>query len=448
MSLPRYPRYKDSGIAWVGNIPEGWLVWPLVGIATERCESNIGMREDNLLSLSYGRIVRKDIASHDGLLPESFETYQVVHAGDIVLRLTDLQNDKRSLRSAHVDEKGIITSAYLALQANRVSSKYLAYLLRGYDLTKVFYSMGGGLRQSMKFSDVKRMPVLVPSKTEQSAIAGFLDREVSKIDSLIAEQEKLGVLLAEKRRATISHAVTRGLDPDAPMKDSGVVWLGEIPKHWSVTRLKHLMSSIVDCPHETPVYDDDGVHKVIRTADIAEGKLFTSDMYRVNALEYLNRIRRQPLKTADIVYGREGERWGFAALVPSDNVFCLGQRMMQFRSLETACAPYLMWALNAVSTYRQGQMDTVGATSPHVNIGTIRNYTLANPPMSEQRSISAFLEAETGRLDTLEAESERAISLLKERRSALITAAVTGQIDVRGAVQSPEPAIADQALAA
>lgn len=437
MSLPKYSNYKDSGISWVGDVPAHWQVHPLVGVSSERSEPNFGMREDNLLSLSYGRIIRKDIESNNGLLPESFETYQIIRTGDIVLRLTDLQNDKRSLRSALVGEQGIITSAYLALQSNGVDSRFLAYLLRGYDLSKVFYSMGGGLRQSMKFSDMKRMPVVLPSQKEQIGIATFLDRETAKIDALIAQQKKLISLLAEKRQATISHSVTRGLDPDAPMKNSGVAWLGVVPAHWEVTRLKYAACLIVDCPHETPVYDEVGAYRVIRTADVTEGRLWTDDMYYVSKHEYMNRIRRQALAADDIVYGREGERWGYAAQVPSVGTFCLGQRMMQFRAADSMHSRYLMWQLNSLSTYRQGQMDTVGATSPHVNVDTIRNYVVARPPRDEQLHIAAFLDAETGRLDALDAEAARAITLLKERRSALIVAAVTGQIDVRAAVSPP-----------
>nr|WP_281392575.1 restriction endonuclease subunit S [Sphingobium jiangsuense] len=198
------------------------------------------MIENNLLSLSYGRIVRKDIDNNDGLLPASFETYQIVEPDDIVWRLTDLQNDQRSLRTAIVRERGIITSAYLATQPRGIAPHYLSYLLRAYDLTKVFYSMGGGLRQSMKFADVKRLPVMLPPANEQVAIAAFLDRETAKIDALIEEQRCLISLLKEKRQAVISHAVTEGLDPHAPMKDSGIDWLGEVPAHWDVKRLRFI----------------------------------------------------------------------------------------------------------------------------------------------------------------------------------------------------------------
>ncbi|MBA3754901.1 MAG: hypothetical protein H0X02_01130 [Nitrosomonas sp.] len=147
MSFPRYESYKDSGVEWVGDVPEHWEVMPFYSVASERVESNKGMVEDNLLSLSYGCIIQKDISTNDGLLPESFETYQIVRQGDIIFRLTDLQNDKRSLRTAIVeDEKGIITSAYLTAAPFSIVSGYLSYLLRAYDVVKVFYSMGGGTK--------------------------------------------------------------------------------------------------------------------------------------------------------------------------------------------------------------------------------------------------------------------------------------------------------------
>ncbi|MBU1412164.1 restriction endonuclease subunit S, partial [Myxococcota bacterium] len=271
MSFPRYPKYKASGVEWLGEVPAHWELKPLYGSVDERCESNKGMVENNLLSLSYGRIIAKDITSNDGLLPESFETYQIVRFGDIVFRLTDLQNDKRSLRSAIVENTGIITSAYLAVIPRGPDSRFLNYLFRAYDVTKVFYSMGGGLRQSMKFADLKRMPTLLPPLDEQTAIAGFLDRETAKIDALVAEQQRLVELLKEKRQAVISHAVTKGLDPAAPMKPSGIEWLGEVPAHWEVKQLRQfaeiLRGKFTHRPRNDPAFYD-GEFPFIQTGDI------------------------------------------------------------------------------------------------------------------------------------------------------------------------------------
>jgi type I restriction enzyme S subunit len=171
---------------------------------------------------------------------------------------------------------------------------------------------------------------------------------------------------------------------------------------------------------------------VVRTADVEAGVLDESKMYRVSDEEYRNRVRRQTLATDDIVYSREGERWGHAALVPRNDQLCLGQRMMQFRAAADFCPAFLMWQLNADQTYRQGQVDTVGATSPHVNVGTIRNYLLSAPPLEEQQSIAKHLGETAHRLELAMREAADVVSCLNERRAALISAAVTGQIDVRG----------------
>lgn len=427
-----YPVYRDSGVEWVGEIPKSWQVTPLFSVASTGVEKNDDGAESNVLSLSYGRIIRRDVEDNHGLLPESFNTYQIVDSGDIILRLTDLQNDKRSLRVGMANEKGIITSAYLKLTAKaQFLDRYLYRLLHSYDTTKVFYGMGGGLRQSMKFEEMRRLQMLCPSLDEQKQIAAFLDHETAKIDALIEKQQRLIELLKEKRQAVISHAVTKGLNPNAPMKDSGVEWLGEVPAHWGATQLKYATLMIVDCPHETPIYSEEGRYLVIRTADLDEGRLDTSKMYRVDEDEYLSRIRRAPLCQGDIVYGREGERWGHAGLVPEDHQYCLGQRMMQFRANSLFCPDFLMWLLNSDNVYKQGQVDTVGATSPHVNVGTIRNFSLTQPPLSEQQEISQFLNDKACRLDALIDKALNTISLLQERRTALISAAVTGKIDVR-----------------
>lgn len=205
-------KFIDSGIPWVSKIPDGWKVMPLYSLATENKQSNKGMVESNLLSLSFGRIVKKDINSSEGLLPESFETYQVLEKDYLVFRLTDLQNDKRSLRSAISLEKGIITSAYLAVIPKKINPQYLNYLMRAYDLMKVFYSMGGGLRQSMKFSDLKRLPVLLPPEKEQVDIVRFLDEELMNQDYLIEKANRLIELLNERRESLISGSISGNID--------------------------------------------------------------------------------------------------------------------------------------------------------------------------------------------------------------------------------------------
>ncbi|WP_109798938.1 MULTISPECIES: restriction endonuclease subunit S [Novosphingobium] len=203
---------KSSRAAWVGKIPSHWEEAPFSAFAIERRLKNLGMLEANLLSLSYGRIVRKDINRNEGLLPNSFETYQIIEKDDLVFRFTDLQNDKRSLRSAIAGERGIITSAYLAVRVNDMNPHYLNYLMRSYDLLKVFYSMAGGLRQSLGFDDIKRMTILVPPREEQIEIVKFLQSEISVIDAVISKLSRSIELLREHRTALIAAAVTGKID--------------------------------------------------------------------------------------------------------------------------------------------------------------------------------------------------------------------------------------------
>jgi type I restriction enzyme S subunit len=200
--------YDESSIEWVPKKPTHWACVPFFTLGREVSRKNKGMVENNLLSLSYGEVVPKDINTTEGLLPESFDTYQIVEPGDLVFRFTDLQNDKKSLRSALCRHRGIITSAYLAFQVDKANAEFLAYQMRAWDLMKVFYAMGSGLRQSLKFSDVKRMPVLLPPKEEQTVIVAAIEKSRAESNLLVTKAEKAIDLLLERRSALISSAVT------------------------------------------------------------------------------------------------------------------------------------------------------------------------------------------------------------------------------------------------
>ena len=202
-------KMKDSGIEWIGEIPKDWEVHPVYVYFEEGKTKNYRMQEQNLLSLSYGRIIRKDINTNGGLLPASFNTYNVVEAGDIIIRPTDLQNDKRSLRTGLVKEQGIITSAYIDLRPkDNVNSKYYHYLLHSYDIIKVFYNMGNGVRQGLNFSEFAKLLLLEPTTVEQQQIADFLDSKCSEIDTLIADKKRQLDILADYKKSLIYEYVT------------------------------------------------------------------------------------------------------------------------------------------------------------------------------------------------------------------------------------------------
>jgi type I restriction enzyme S subunit len=193
-----YPEYKDSGVEWIENIPSQWSIVPMRSVARENDRKNSSGECQNLLSLSYGKIIEKDITSNEGLLPESFNTYQIITKGNIVFRLTDLQNDKKSLRVGYVNTEGqgIITSAYLAIELNKeINSKFAYYLLHAYDLQKVYYGMGGGVRQTLDFSNFKYLPIVTPKLIEQTKIVNYLDEKIISIDKIIEKKEKLITVL-------------------------------------------------------------------------------------------------------------------------------------------------------------------------------------------------------------------------------------------------------------
>ena len=226
---------KDSGIEWVGMIPSHWPVHPVYTYFGERKNKNKFGTEDNLLSLSYGRVIRKDINTSDGLLPESFNTYNIVESGDIIIRPTDLQNDKRSLRTGLVKEHGIITSAYIDLcPIKKVDSRFFHYLLHAYDVMKVFYNMGNGVRQGLNYSEFSRLMVFEPTYDEQVAIADYLDGKMGEIDIIIEQKkEQLSVLEAYKKSLIFEYATGKKEVPaliTAVMVDPNVILLGKLPK--------------------------------------------------------------------------------------------------------------------------------------------------------------------------------------------------------------------------
>lgn len=445
MNRPAYPKYKPSGVDWLGEVPEHWEVKRLKTAVTYRVSNVDKVPSEDEVPVRLCNYT--DVYHHEAITPrmELMETTATADeikkfqlcVGDVVI--TKDSEDWRDIGvPALVVETApdLVCGYHLAIirpVLGILLGKYLLRTLQSGAVNQQFQVASTGVtRYGLPKGAIGEAVFTLPPLPEQRAIADFLDRETGRIDTLVAKKWELIARLKERRAALITRAVTRGLDPAAKLKDSGVEWLGMVPEHWSRTRLKYAASKVIDCPHETPTYSPEGDYVVIRTADVSMGHLDLSTAFRVDESEYQQRVRRGKLEPLDIVYGREGERWGFGALVPAGQPACLGQRMMQFRASGHFVPTYLMWQLNAKSTYCQGQLDTVGATSPHVNVATIANYSLAQPPLAEQRAIADYLDRETGKLDHLTATVEAAIERLQEYRAALITAAVTGKIDVRG----------------
>jgi type I restriction enzyme S subunit len=269
-AYPKYDSYQETDVPWIGKIPKGWELKPGFTVLKENNVKNKGMIEETVLSLSYGRVIIKPKEKLTGLVPESFETYQIIEPGDIIFRPTDLQNDVTSLRTGLAKNDGIITSAYIGLKSkSSVSSAYMYYLLHAYDLMKVFYGLGSGLRQNISYVDFKRLPIVLPDKESQTHIAKFLDQKTQEIDAAISKKQQLIELLKEQKIILINHAVIKGLNPNAPMRDSGVEWIGEIPEHWEVKRLKYVLEERNDrsTTGEEPLFMVSQVHGLVVRAD-------------------------------------------------------------------------------------------------------------------------------------------------------------------------------------
>ncbi len=437
MSFSSYPEYKDSNVEWLGEIPQHWEVAKIGTLFREVAE----VGEDGLPILS--------VSIHDGVSDkelsddeverkvtrsEDLSKYKKVCPGDLVY------NMMRAWQGGFgtVSVTGQVSPAYVVARPKaKFQTLFIEHLLRTPCAVEEMrrYSRGvTDFRLRLYWEEFKVIKLAMPGAAEQAAICAFLDRETGNIDVLVAEQEKLIELLKEKRQAVISHAVTKGLDPNVPMKDSGIEWLGKVPAHWKISRVKHVCSHVVDCLHTTPTYNGDLEFPAIRTADLERGVLLLEQARLVSREVYEERIQRLRPISGDILYSREGERFGMAALVPENVDLCLGQRMMMFRTSDGIHSEYVMWLLNSSSVYNQVLEKVGGSTSPHINITDIINFHIPRPPLKEQQQVADRIRNVITCLDNLIAETQRAIGLLNERRSALISAAVTGKIDVRGLV--------------
>ena len=273
-NLKPYPVMKASDVPWIGKVPNHWTRLPGRACYREEKVLNKGLTENTVLSLSYGQIVVKPPEKLHGLVPASFETYQIVEPGDIIVRPTDLQNDWNSLRFGLSRDRGVITSAYMCLHTEEaVTRPYGHLLLHTYDLKKVFYGLGSGLRQNLDWRDFKYLPCIVPPLPEQAAIVRYLDHADRRLRRYICSKQKLITLLEEQKQAIIHQAVTGQIDVRTGQtypayKTSGVEWLGDVPEHWEVRRLKTLCSMksgdgitamSIEPAGEYPVYGGNGL---------------------------------------------------------------------------------------------------------------------------------------------------------------------------------------------
>lgn len=425
MSFPRYPAYKDSGVEWLGQVPGHWDVCAL----------------RRIVSMQSGESITGETIDESGDFPvfggNGLRGYTTAFTHDGNYVLIGRQGALCGNINYASGQFWASEHAVVVTPVKQIEPFWLGEMLRAMNLNQ--YSVAAA-QPGLSVDLVGRIGICVPPLPEQTQIAAFLDRETAKIDALVAEQRRLMALLKEKRQAVISHAVTRGMNPRAPMKPSGIEWLGDVPEHWEVTRIKRLVATFEQgwspqCegfPVETA--QEWGVLKV----GCVNGGTFRPEENKTLPPE-LEPIPSLCISMGDLLISRANTRElvGGAAVAKHNYAnLLLCDKLYRLRFQHGVCASAFI-ALYLGTGMARGQIElaATGASSSMVNISqsTILELELALPEFQEQQAIVAFLEAESAKFDTLTTEAQRAIDLLQERRTALISAAVTGQIDVRGA---------------
>lgn len=410
----------DSGVEWLGDIPETWDLVQLGSLFSEHKNKNTGMQSNNLLSLSYGNIIRKDINTSDGLLPESFESYNVIDDGDIVLRLTDLQNDQRSLRVGLCHERGIVTSAYVTLRKRNpaMSSQFFYYLIHSYDVRKGFYGMGAGVRQGLNFAGVRKIMLTLPSADEQTVIADFLGKKIEQVDALIANVQAQIEKLKAYKQSLITEVVTKGLDPSAPMKDSGVDWIGEIPMHWNIVATKYLFEIFSGAtPKSEIIANWDGNIIWITPADYKTDDVFVSCGRRNLSEQGFASCSTSIIPANSIIFSK---RAPIGAVAINTVELCTNQGCLScVNKDESNINAKFFYYVMAIATEHYELLGS-GTTFKEISASNFANFVLPWPAIDEQIAMVEYLDDKCTMIAQLIAIKQKKINKLTEYKKSII----------------------------
>ena len=437
-----YSAYKDSGVEWLGKIPAHWQVKRLKEFAAVQL-SNVDKKSVegqsevwlcNYLDVYYNETVAAGIDFMQATAaPEQTRRFSLRTGDVLITKDSETWTDIAVPAVVTEDLPHVLCGYHLALirPDAECDGVFLSRCITAIGPRDQFQLAANGItRFGLTGHAIRNGVLAVPPHTEQRLIAAFLDRETAKIDALVAKKERLIELLQEKRAALITQAVTKGLDPAVQMKDSGIKWIGYIPVHWNVKKLKHMVPAVTVGIVVTPskYYVTEGV-PCLRSLNIAQGHVERDDLVFIS--ETANLLHRKSrIFEGDIVVVRTG-RAGVAAVVPPylDGANCID--LLIIRRSSQIDSHFLYYFMNSRAVGAQVSADSVGSIQEHYNTVTLSNLCVPSIPATEQRAIVAFLDRETARMDALVNRVRAAIDHLKELRTALISAAVTGKIDVR-----------------
>jgi type I restriction enzyme S subunit len=433
MSFPRYANYKPSGVEWLGEVPGHWKIKRLSSL----CDFRAGKAHEPYVDDDgeYICVTARFVSTQGEAAKRCTQNLSPANVNDILIVMSDLPNGRALARAYLVRSKEqlAVNQRVCSVTVRDGDPIYHYYQL---DRNPQLLSYDDGVEQThLSNGAFRRLALVVPPIWEQTAIGQFLEGETLKIDALIAEQERLIALLAEKRQATISQAVTRGLNPDAPMKDSGVAWLGKVPAHWAVVPLKATakIGNGSTPNRDNPEYwSDTGFpwlnSSVVNQEEVSEAERFVTPL----ALQECHLPIIEPPALLVGITG-QGKTRGMAA--PLRFTATINQHLAYIKpDLERLDLSYLQCVLDTAYVSLRTESEGVGSTKGAITCEQLGSWRIPLPSLKEQAEIARMLTGEGSRMNSLCADAERAIGLLKERRAALIAAAVTGQIDVRQAV--------------
>lgn len=442
-----YPVYKDSGVEWLGAVPEHWAVKRLKFAATLNPAVRLDLLDNQDRDVSF---LPMEAIGEDGAL--NFEQtrpvrdvrngYSYFEDGDVAFaKVTPcFENGKGALMQGLLDSAGFGTTELTVLRPNTktTDARYLHYVVQStrFRALGVGAMTGAGGLKRVPDEFTRNFPTALPDRIEQEFIASHLDRETVRIDALMEKKARFIELLREKRQALITHAVTKGLDPNVKMKDSGVEWLGEVPEHWDVKRLKFIASVQTGIAKGKDNADKDTIGvPYLRVANVQDGYL---DLDEVATIEVASSdVARYLLQPGDVLMNEGGDfdKLGRGHVWQGEIDPCIHQNHV------FAVRPHSVFSewLNTVTSSAFAQFYFMGRSKQSTNLASISSTNLMELPVplpseSEQLLTLEQMRSLTSRLDALLTQTERSIILLKERRSALITAAITGQIDLREAL--------------
>ena len=430
--MEQYAQMKSSGVSWIQDVPSDWSIRVLFQLVDQVKNKNKDLAEQNLLSLSYGKIKRKDINNPEGLLPESFDGYNIIEADDIVLRLTDLQNDHTSLRVGQAKERGIITSAYTTLRpSSMVNPQYLYYVLHAYDLIKGFYGMGSGVRQGLNFDEVKTIKVPFPDLSEQNGIAAYLNEQVAQIDTII-EETKANIEEYKQWKASLISEKVLGISTK-DKKESDIEWIAEIPRTWKIEKLKTLFSFGKGLPITKDNLVDEGA-PVISYGQIHAkynpGTKVVDEILRYVPETYLASNPDSLVHEGDILVADTSEDTagcGNAVYVDKEMELFAGYHTIILKSINSNDNKYLAYLFKTDAWRSQIRSRVSGVKLFSVSKKILNSVTVIVPPKNEQAIIVHELDSKCSDIESIISEKEALILDLERYKRSLIYDCVTGK---------------------